>query len=173
MQLAFRLGNKHLPAYASRFSRHDLTRSQLFPLPRAQAVLQARLPRPRRPARGLTGRAAGRRVVAGPASQHVVRRLCQAPPRRGLFPRARRTGQCLREHGPAQTRPFSRGRRQFDVREPPRQPTLRAAAGTDEPPASRHGCVPSSPSAARSTSRPTTSNCSPAANLKSSHSSPA
>lgn len=30
MQLAYRLGNKHLPAYASRFSRHDFTLSQLF-----------------------------------------------------------------------------------------------------------------------------------------------
>ena len=30
MQLAFRLGNKHLPLYASRFSRHDFTLPQLF-----------------------------------------------------------------------------------------------------------------------------------------------
>jgi len=30
MQLALRLGNRHLPAYASRFSRHDFTLPQLF-----------------------------------------------------------------------------------------------------------------------------------------------
>jgi len=30
MQLAYRLGNKHLPLYASRFSRHDFTLPQLF-----------------------------------------------------------------------------------------------------------------------------------------------
>jgi len=30
MQLAYRLGNKHLPTYASRFSRHDVTLSPLF-----------------------------------------------------------------------------------------------------------------------------------------------
>jgi hypothetical protein len=30
MQLAYRLGNKHLPQYASRFSRHDFTLPRLF-----------------------------------------------------------------------------------------------------------------------------------------------